>query len=245
MALIVEIKTGIPIVDPPVHKIQLAVQMELLKENPDLKTPGLAKMVKADNMGIERHWYELDGKKITGITTYLSQLVTWKYEDDYYARRGKFVHQMLQFIDERPGFNWKPYLEVNMEGHPDQEFVGTCIENYLKFKDEYKLAGLQVLSEVPLASGKMEVAATLDKIFITPGIPRMILLYLGKKFEVVEVKSREVPFLINDFRVIRRMWQMTKGKFTPPDALDDLEKIYNGEKVRENLKKYIKERRKP
>lgn len=237
---IVEIKTGSPV--SPRDEIQATVQWKLLQENPTMRTPGLVRHNEGDS-----HWYTLNGVEIPGLTSYLSQLITFPYKDDYNAKRGTWIHEKCADIDGKGISAGRDILDfLANSNHPDREFLGNCISSYVQFKKDYGLQESYVLNEVPLACKSMNVAATLDKIFETSD-NKLILLYLGKNYRAIEISPREQRLHLSQFYAVKMFCQLTNWGKPPNDAREimaqDLDRIIRKQKIRKELQKYIDELR--
>jgi hypothetical protein len=214
MPRIIELKTGkqappYASLDHMINMIQLAVQMRIFHDCGGMETPGLVRYDEGDG-----HRYELDGKPIKGVTTYLSELRAWK-PSKYYMERGTWAHGVCAEIDYKnvPVEFWKKWIDdMAACGRRDSKVWKGWFTGYLRFKEDFNLNETGIYNEIPLASRKMWVAATLDKIVMDEGPLRGILLYLTERgyrqHSLLFSQKANSNFLqlINEFKEIET-WQ--------------------------------------
>ena len=218
--LVVELKTGKkePGANTKIHKknmAQMAVQLEILRETEGMETPGLERVDYTKKDGKSSHGYRLDGKPVPGVTSVLRILDTFKI-DEMYLHRGTWGHEICAMMDEKPSRVTQCWID-SLPG--DALVYGGCVKDgelwrnwfsaYAQFKIDFKLENVEIKNELPFASRKMRVAATLDKVIEDNSPLRGNLLYITntgyKRYELIpsDRPTSKYQALLNVFRSAR------------------------------------------
>jgi hypothetical protein len=186
--------------------------MVILSQNKKLQTPCLEKiLIKDENGKVIRHRYELNGQKIKGVTTYLGHLRTLM-PNDYYLERGTWAHLICAQIDKKSKLlnMWREWIDDLSKSNPENSHLWrSWFNGYLQFQKDHNLEGGEIHNEIPLASQKLWVAATLDKIIPDDKPLRGVLLYLtSSDYKVYNLKYSEkhtskFQLLLNDFKKVK------------------------------------------